>query len=167
MNKKPVSSIIYEFLICIVFILEMAPSDMQRPLFDEVCLTFSRHSFTPFFGFQIPLSSGAPVDEQAADEIVQLRENLVSLTGQLDETNRAWQEYQQTQRDILRNSLDNCLAIDYNVSFDEIAQQIVDQITKERDDFSGIYQSLEKAHNELQSGNSIQFIDNFIVFFSL
>jgi Fe2+ transport system protein B len=105
---------------------------------------------------EIPLKSTAPIDQQEAEEIRQLRENLVSLTSQLDETNRAWQQYQQTQLDILRNQLQNCLSIDYNnTSFDEIAHQIVDQVTKEREDFNDRYQALEKTNNDLRLGSEI------------
>jgi predicted negative regulator of RcsB-dependent stress response len=82
-----------------------------------------------------------------------LRDNLVSLTSQLDETNRAWQQYQQTQLDILRNQLQNCLSIDSNTSFDEIAQQIVAQVTEEREDFDERYGTLEKANADLRLGS--------------
>jgi hypothetical protein len=43
--------------------------------------------------------------------------------------------------------------IDYNGSFGEIVQQIVDQVTKEREDFSEKYEALERANNDLRSGS--------------
>ncbi len=101
------------------------------------------------------MSSSGHADQE---EIRRLRENLISLTAQLDETNRAWEQYQQTQHDILRNQLEHCLSIDYNTSFDEIAQQIVDQVTKEREDFSEKYQGLERANNDLRSGSPMFII---------
>ncbi|CAF3364647.1 unnamed protein product, partial [Rotaria sp. Silwood2] len=100
---------------------------------------------------EIPTKSIQSVDQQEAEEIQQLRENFISLTGQLDETKQAWQQYQQTQVDILRNQLQNCLSLDSNISFDEIAQEIVDQITKEREDFNEKYQVLEKENDNLRS----------------
>lgn len=98
------------------------------------------------------------MNQQETEEIEELRKNLVSLTAQLDETNRAWEEYQQTQIDIVRNQLQSCLSIDYNTSFDEIVQQIVDQVTKEREDFSEKYKEIEKANDELRSGNFLLMI---------
>ncbi|CAF0778122.1 unnamed protein product [Rotaria sordida] len=98
-----------------------------------------------------PLKSSETVDQQEVEEIQQLRENLISLTAQLDVTKQTWQQYQQTQFDILRNQLQDCLSIDSNITFDEIAQQIVDQVTKEREDFTGKYQELEKQNDNLRS----------------
>ncbi|CAF1445487.1 unnamed protein product, partial [Rotaria sordida] len=105
-----------------------------------------RHAFE-----DTPLKSSETVDQQEVEEIQQLRENLISLTAQLDETKQTWQQYQQTQFDILRNQLQDCLSIDSNITFDEIAQQIVDQVTKEREDFTGKYQELEKQNDNLRS----------------
>ena len=128
-----------ERLSCDLSFLELVESGLLTQTFDD-----------------IPLKSTAVIDQQEAEEIRQLRENLVSLTSQLDETNRAWQQYQQTQLDILRNQLQNCLSIDYNnTSFDEIAHQIVDQVTKEREDFNDRYQTLEKTNNDLRLGREI------------
>ncbi len=87
-----------------------------------------------------------------------MRENLVSLTAQLDESNRAWKQYQQAQVDILRNQLENCLSIDYDGSFDEIAQQIADEVIREREDFNEKYQALERANNDLRSGDNAESI---------
>jgi chromosome segregation ATPase len=98
---------------------------------------------------------------QQAEEILELRNHLVSLTAQLDETNRAWQQYQQTQLDILRNRLQSCLSIDYDTSFDDVAQQIVDQVTKEREDFSERCRAIEKVNDELRSGSFLLIIDYF------
>ncbi|CAF1375878.1 unnamed protein product, partial [Rotaria sordida] len=105
-----------------------------------------RHAFE-----DTPLKSSETIDQQEVEEIQQLRENLISLTAQLDETKETWQQYQQTQFDILRNQLQDCLSIDSNITFDEIAQQIVDQVTKEREDFTGKYQELEKQNDNLRS----------------
>jgi hypothetical protein len=107
---------------------------------------------------EIPISSAGSIDQQEAEEIEELRKAFVSLTAQLDETNRAWQEYQQTQVDILRNQLQSCLSIDYNTSFDDIAQQIVNQVTKEREDFSQRYQAIQKLNDELHSGTFLLII---------
>ncbi|CAF5166899.1 unnamed protein product, partial [Rotaria magnacalcarata] len=93
---------------------------------------------------EIPLQSSAPLDNQESEEIRQLRQTLVLVTSQLDETNRAWQQYQQTQLNILRNQFEHCLSIDFDNSFDDIAQQIADQVTREREEFNEKCQTLEK-----------------------
>jgi hypothetical protein len=94
-----------------------------------------------------------------------LRENLVSLTAQLDESNRAWKQYQQAQVDILRNQLENCLSIDYDCSFDEIAQQIADEVIRERENFNEKYQALERANNDLRSGSVEKSIKFYLLCF--
>ncbi|CAF4599263.1 unnamed protein product, partial [Rotaria socialis] len=100
---------------------------------------------------EISLQSSAQLDHQDSEEIRQLRENLVLLTSQLDETNRAAQQYQQTQLNILRNQFQHCLSIDFDNSFDVIAQQIADHVTREREDFNEKYQTLEKQNEDLRS----------------
>ncbi len=95
-------------------------------------------------------------EEAESEELRQLRDNLAILTSeyaQLNEANRAWQQYQQSQFDNFRAKLHEYLPIDEHTSFDEIAQEIVDQVTKEREDFSEKYQALEKANNDLRSGS--------------
>ncbi|CAF5207416.1 unnamed protein product, partial [Rotaria magnacalcarata] len=86
-----------------------------------------------------------------SEEIRQLRQTLVLLTSQLDETNRAWQQYQQTQLNILRNQFQHCLSIDFDNSFDDIAQQIGDQVIREREEFNEKCQTLEKQNEDLRS----------------
>ena len=53
---------------------------------------------------------------------------------------------------LLRNRLERCLSLDYDRSLEEIAAQIADQVTQEREDFSEKYQALEQANNDLRSG---------------
>lgn len=64
------------------------------------------------------------------------------------------QSSQQTSIDILRNQLDDYLSLDYNVSFDKIVEQIVDELKKERKEFHERYTSLEKTYRELRLGKS-------------
>ena len=85
----------------------------------------------------------------------QLRENVSSLTAQcahLDEANRAWQSYQQTQADNFRSKLQEYVPIDEDTSFDQIPELIINQLTKERE-----------ASNDARSGwfdsdNGIRFM---------
>ncbi len=55
--------------------------------------------------------------------------------------------------DNFKTKLHDYLPIDEKTSFDEIAQQIVDQITKEREDFNEKYAELEKANDDLRATN--------------
>jgi chromosome segregation ATPase len=62
------------------------------------------------------------------EEIQQLRTNLSSLTAQcsqLDEANRAWQQFHQSQLEIFRNKLQDWIPLDDNFTLEQIAQQIV------------------------------------------
>jgi uncharacterized phage infection (PIP) family protein YhgE len=118
---------------------------------------FSFIYFCIAFYFQVPIHTSSAEAEQQAQELQQLRENVVALTAQceqLNEANRAWQLYQQAQVDNFRNTLHDYLPIDENASFDEFAQQLVDQIVKEREDFNDKFQAIEKANDDLHSGSS-------------
>jgi len=111
--------------------------------------------------------------EQDAKELQQLRESVARLTNQcaqLDEANRGWLQYHRTQSDNFRTKLHDYLPMDENTPLDQIAQQIVDQIAKEREDFNERFQAIEKENDDLRSGSSIVIPDGFIsliTFFSL
>ena len=99
--------------------------------------------------------------EQEGEELRQLQESVTILTAQcaqLDEANRAWQQYHQTQLDSFRNKLVDQLPIDENTSLDEIGQQIIDQMNKEREDSSERYRKLEKTYEDLRLGSEILMI---------
>jgi chromosome segregation ATPase len=101
-----------------------------------------------------PVQSASPTINEHEQELQQLRQNIASLTNQctqLDEANRAWQLYQQTQLDNFTNTIHNYLPIDQTSSLDQVAQQIVNHISNEREDFTQRYHSLEKVNNDLQS----------------
>ncbi len=119
--------------------------------------------------FQVPIHTSANDDvERQAEEVQQLRESVATLTAQcsqLDEANRAWRLYQQTQADNFRTKLHDYLPIDENASFDDIAQQIVDQMTKEREDFTERYKEVEKVNGDLRSGKwKILFVSHVYSF---
>ena len=93
---------------------------------------------------------------------------LSSQYGQLNEANRAWQEFHRSQVENFRSTIQDCIEFDDDVSFDNLAQQIVDAITKERESLNEQYQALEKAYNEIQSGMlplcfniSVQYYEKF------
>jgi len=80
-----------------------------------------------------------------------LRINLSNLTvqcAQLDEANRAWQQFHQNQLEIFRNKLQDWILLDENSTLEQIAQQIVTQ--------------LDQLANNNQLGNQICFILNEI-----
>jgi hypothetical protein len=120
--------------------------------------------FIPFY-FQVPIHTSGTNFEQHAEELRELRENVTLLTNQcaqLEGANRAWQQFQQTQSDNFRTKLGDYVPIDDNTPFDQIAQQIIDQIVNERQDFNERYEALEKANNDLRSGSSLLFLHCFI-----
>jgi len=119
--------------------------------------------------FQVPIHTSGLDNEREAEELRQLRENVFTLTSQcaqLDEANRAWQQYQQTQFDNFREKICDVLPIDENASFDEIAQQITEQINKEREDVNERYAELVKTIDELRSGSSLLITNSFYLFMS-
>ena len=71
------------------------------------------------------------------------------MTRELDDTRRAWQEYQQTQIEMVRREMDQCLSLDFDRSMDDIVRQIVDQIMKERDEFGERYRDLQEEHDRM------------------
>ena len=95
-------------------------------------------------------------NDQQAEEMQQLRANLAALTAQcaqLDEANRAWQHFHQTQLDSFRNKLQECLFLDANASLDQLAQVIVDEMTNERDSLGQQLQALKEQCDELDMIN--------------
>ena len=80
-------------------------------------------------------------NEQEAEEIHQLREDLVAMNlqvKQLDEANHAWQQYQQNQLILLGDRL-KLTDVD-NLSFEDIVQQIENR-----------FNDLNEQLNELQT----------------
>ncbi|CAM4851078.1 unnamed protein product, partial [Rotaria magnacalcarata] len=103
---------------------------------------------------EIPLQRTAPVSEQDNEELLQLRENFAILTSQyaqLSESNRAWQEFHQSQVNDFRTKIQDCIQIDGDLSFDAIVQKLVNEITAEREYSNERYQALERVYNDLQS----------------
>ena len=114
------------------------------------------HLSIDHFVLQVPIHTSSSSAERDAEELRQLRENFATLTAQyaqLDEANRAWQLYHQTQLETFKNKLRDYLPVNENVSFDDIAQQVVDQITTERKDSSERYAELEQGNSDLRSGS--------------
>ncbi|CAF3076727.1 unnamed protein product [Rotaria sp. Silwood2] len=118
------------------------------------------------------------IENQRDDELRQLQEHIAILTTQyarLDEANRAWQQFQQTQLDNFRNKfqhilfMDNHLSLDQisinkhhdyfilneNLLFDQIAQFTINQIIENREDFNQQYEILQKTNNKLESESEI------------
>jgi exonuclease VII small subunit len=105
-----------------------------------------------------PVQSASPLINEHEQELQQLRESVALLTNQcaqLNEANRAWLQYQQTQLDNFREKIQDYLPMEENSSLEHAAQQIVDQITRERQDYTAQYQALERTNHDLRSGNSV------------
>ncbi|CAF4477372.1 unnamed protein product, partial [Rotaria magnacalcarata] len=96
-------------------------------------------------------------------ELGQLRETVALLTAQcaqLDEANRAWQQYHQTQVQDFRSKLGDYFSLNENISLDYAAELIIEQISKEREAFNEKYETLEKVKEnlELKSGTNLEAI---------
>jgi hypothetical protein len=99
----------------------------------------------------------------------QLQEQINVLTAQcaqLDEANRAWQVYQQTQIDTFVDKLRAQVTLDSMTSFDQIADMIVNQIQSERDNHTEKYQLLEKVNSDHRSGNNTSLASHDTIIFT-
>ncbi len=77
--------------------------------------------------------------------------------AQLDEANRAWQSYHQTEVDNFRDKLQNSLPIENNLPLDDIAKHIsahIDQLQNQQESLTQQLQTSEKFNNDLRSGKS-------------
>jgi hypothetical protein len=86
---------------------------------------------------------------------------LTTQCAQLDEANRSWQQFHQTQLENFRDKLRNSFPLDNNVSFDDIAQQIVvhlDQVQNERESLIQQLQNYERLNNDLRTGSRLYII---------
>jgi predicted PurR-regulated permease PerM len=86
---------------------------------------------------------------------------LITQCAQLDEANRAWQQFHQTQLENFREKLRNSFPIDNSVSFDNIAQQMVvhlDQVQNERESLVQQLQNYEKLNKDLRTGSRLFII---------
>jgi len=117
------------------------------------------------FYFQVPIHTSGTKVEQHEEELRELREQVTLLTNQcvqLEGANRAWQQFQQTQSDNFRTKLGDYVPIDEHTPFDEMAQQIIDQIVNERQDFNERYETLERVNNDLRSGSFLLCVHWFV-----
>jgi predicted PurR-regulated permease PerM len=97
---------------------------------------------------------------------------LTKRCAQLDEANRAWQQYHQTQLDNFRDRLQNSLPIENKLSLDDIAQHIVahlDHVQNEHENLMQQLQNAEKLNNDLRSGKRFVILSSvkLISFFFL
>ena len=84
-----------------------------------------------------------------------MEERIAALTtqcAQLDEANKAWQLYHATQVDSFRNKLHEHLSLAETGSLDDLAEQIIEQVQRERDGFVEKSAEFEKSLTELRSG---------------
>ena len=83
------------------------------------------HTVTP-----LQSASSLNVPSEREEEVQRLRDDLVRLTeqhAQLEEANRAWHQYHQTQLEIFRHQLKDWIPFDEHTSLEQMAQNIVNQ----------------------------------------
>lgn len=100
-------------------------------------------------------ASSSRTAEGDTDELEQLRATVAFLTtqcSQLDEANRAWQQYSHSQIEDFRSKLQDYVTSDNNMSLDSVAQQIIELISKEREEFKIKCETLEKELDNLRAG---------------
>ncbi|CAF4588248.1 unnamed protein product, partial [Rotaria magnacalcarata] len=91
-------------------------------------------------------------------ECAELRETVAVLTAQcaqLDEGNRASQQYRQTQVQDILSKLQDFVSADENTSLDTAVERIVEQISKERAHFHERCEGLLEENVHLRKGSSI------------
>lgn len=99
------------------------------------------------------------MDGNQQEEVRQLRENLMALTAQcaqLDEANRAWQQYHQNELDSFKEKLRQNLPIADGLSLDDAAHSIVahlDQVKDEQNRLRQQLQTSEQFTQELRTRN--------------
>jgi len=97
-------------------------------------------------------------DNDIENELQQNLEVLTSQCAQLNEANRAWQQFHQAQLENFRNKLQNSLPIENTFSFDQIAQLISDhihQLVNERDTLIQNLHTTEKLYSDCQHGKTL------------
>ena len=70
----------------------------------------------------------APLSNIGEEELQQLRTDVATLTAQcaqLDEANRAWQQYHQNELESFRKKLQNWILFDEKSTLEQIAQEII------------------------------------------
>ena len=84
-------------------------------------------------------------------ELVQLREEINTLNdqcAQLNTANQAWQQFYQTQVAEFSAKLNQCFHIHSDITLDQIAQQIIDQMMVERQQMKEQVDLLKKTTNQ-------------------
>ncbi|CAF4655745.1 unnamed protein product, partial [Rotaria socialis] len=135
---------------------------------DSTLSAVTRHTdTTPIHEPQIhsvmPIQSASPLTMAHDQELAQLRETVTILTdqcAQLDEANRAWQQYHQTQVQDFQSKLKDYLPLDQNTSLDSYAEQIIQLMLKTKEDFNATNEALreEIANVRLESGTNLETI---------
>ena len=79
---------------------------------------------------------------------------LTAQCAQLDEANKAWQLYHATQVDSFRNKLHEYLSLAETGSLDDLAEQIVEQVQREREDAADKYKDFQRVSSDLRGGKT-------------
>jgi hypothetical protein len=141
---------------------------IHRTPIQEVCLLTIKFLF-PFISLQVQIHRLTPVQSASSqnineEEVQQLRTELSALTAQcaqLDEANRAWQQYHQNQLELFRKNLEDWIFLDENSTLEQIGQQIINQLDqlgrlKQNDQQSGMNTSI----NSLEKNTRKFFLDS-------
>ena len=101
---------------------------------------------------QVQRSSPTLLPNPDEVELRQLQQTIDTLTvrcAQLEEDNRAWQQSRQTEIDQFRSKLQEHVVFDEHRSLDQLAQRIVEQLSKQAEHFE---RALETMNEDRQLG---------------
>ena len=119
----------------------------------------TRISVISLYLFQEMIQQVTPVhasnNAREVEELQQLQVNLALATtqcAQLEEANRAWQQFHQNQLELFRDKLHEHIVVDTNDSLEQIAQQILAQLNQSR------RERPSTLHTDNQSGEQLTAI---------
>lgn len=82
---------------------------------------------------------------------------LNNQCSQLEEANRAWSQYFQTQLVNLREQLQPFIVLNEDFTWDESLKSICQHIFQQQNQYQEQYQILQKENQHLRSGNLSKF----------
>lgn len=91
-------------------------------------------------------------DSPSSDEIQQLQTNISLLTtqcSQLDEANRACQQFHQNQLELLCQKLQDHITLNTDFTLEQIANEMLNQLSSYQQNESVLHQNLEELNKKL------------------
>lgn len=129
---------------------EFSFDEMAQTIIDHLHRSHDSHAAPDTPSDTISIQSTPSLLNDHDAELQQLRHTnalLIEQNSQLDQANRAWQQFQLAQLDSFRDKLRDCLVLEENTSFDQAAQLI----HKQHEEFQQRCETLQKTNEDLRS----------------